>query len=280
MLVPAVLMWICHVSENDNEKLNTLLETLFQPLSKLLIQNEISIQQAAEILKKSLVNAATINPEVTDSHVSLKTGVHRKDVRRLRAEAPEDAVKKPPINPIALVLTQWAKSEMFQSGDDIPMPLTRARFDDLIRSSKVDLPPATVLSEMFAQKLIREDDDGQLHLLSTVYLPKTDAAALAAFDATVTDHLRVAVENTVGDKTARKSFDQALRYTHLSQSSLDELEKHARTAASAYLNDLNTRAYNLQKRDDDDPNQHKGRFVSGVYIAPVPEEAPKDEDQS
>lgn len=266
--------------DTDKENLEKLLGLLMRPLSKLLIQNDIPIQEAVEMLKRSMVDTALTTPEVTDSHVSLKTGVHRKDVRRLRADKGGDAVKNLPINPVALVLTRWANSEMFQTKDGKSRPLTRATFDDLIRTSKIDLPPATVLSEMFTQELVREDDDGLLHLLTQTYLPKTDAAALAAFEATMSDHLRIAVENTIENDTGTKNFDRVLRYSQLSQASVDQLEKTARADAAAYLEKLNTLAYQLQVEDDGKPPEHRGRFVSGVYIAPVPDPDQEDGDQT
>ena len=256
------------MSETNNNKLTKVLVTIFQPISKILIKNEIPIQRVVEILKRSLVETATQNAKVTDSYVSLKTGVHRKDVRRFRAAESSPATKKLPTSPIALLLTKWTQTEIFCASDGKPRALSRGEFDELVRHSKVDLPPATVLSELLAQTLVRQDDTGQLQLLSATYLPKTDAAALSAFEATITDHLRVAVDNTLTNDTDTKAFDRVLRYSHLSQSSVEQLENYARERGQTYLEELNELAHELQKRDDLDGETHRARFVSGVYIAP------------
>lgn len=254
------------------DKLKKALEVLLRPISKFMILNEISIKYAVEVLKQSLVKSDAFAPDASDSHICLKTGVHRKDVRRLRAEtAPEDG-KKVPISALAHVLTVWAQSKLFCNAMDQPAVLPRNAtpdspgFDSLIRASKVDLPAATVRAELLKQGLIAEDADGTLHLLSDVYVPKSGAEALRALEATLGDHMRVAIQNATSGDQDPKNFDRVLRYTNLSDDSVAKLEAAARDLASAYLNDLNTMAHALQKADQQ--TQSKGRFVSGVYIAP------------
>lgn len=260
------------------DKLRKTLEVLLRPISKLMILNELSLQYAVEILKKSLVKSDAFAPDATDSHISLKTGVHRKDVRRLRAETAQEDTKKVPISALAHVLTVWAQSKMFRNAMDQPTALPRSGtadspgFDSLIRASKVDLPAATVRAELLKQGLIAEDCDGTLRLLSDVYLPASGTEALRALEATLGDHMRVAIQNATSSDQDPKNFDRVLRYTQLSDASVAKLEAAARDLASAYLNTLNAMAHDLQKADQD--TQSKGRFVSGVYIAP---EIPKND---
>ena len=53
--------------------------------SKVLIKNNIPLVAPVGILKRALVEAATEDGGATDSPVSFGTGVHHKDVKRLRA---------------------------------------------------------------------------------------------------------------------------------------------------------------------------------------------------
>ena len=242
-----------------------------------MISNDIPLQNAVETLKISLVENLSEQPNVSDSHISLKTGVHRKDVRRLRAENTLGTAKKSFVPPVVLVMNTWAISEMFQLPDGSPRALSRQEFGELVRLSKVDLPRATILNEMIAQKLL--DDDGEyLHLVSSVFVPSTNDAAIAAFEATILDHLRIAVDNTISSQQCLKAFDRAVRYTNLSEASVQKLEAHARTSAMKYLSDLNDMAYTLLQADDKDGANHKGRFVSGAFIAPDPGQTKQDKD--
>lgn len=263
------------VMGNEPNSLDKTLALLLRPISKLLIDNNVPIQNAIEALKRAMVSAAGESTETTDSHVSLKTGVHRKDVRRIRAETGEMSPGKRTISPIPLVMTYWAKTPPFCDSAGCPLDLPRfartgvTSFDALVRASKVDLPPATVLGELLSQGLVAEQPDGTLRLLTTTYIPTTDSARLAAFDATMSDHIRIAVQNATSPADAPRDFDQVLRYSQLSEASVARLEAKARAAANDYLEALNALAHDLQQNDDTSGAAHKGRFVTGVFIAPT-----------
>src|SRR4051812_27332717 len=61
---------------------------LFEPIIQLLLAHGVTYPQLAETLKAAFVNiasgAVTSPARMTDSTVAIKTGIHRKDVKRLR----------------------------------------------------------------------------------------------------------------------------------------------------------------------------------------------------
>jgi len=221
-----------------------------------------------------MVVTVDANGRETDSYVSMMTGLHRKDVKRLRRDI-SNAPKRLALAPMAAVMSRWANLKPFGDGRGHPRPLARyreggaANFEDLVRACKVDIPAATVLAEMDRQELIAVGPEGMLTLLNTTFVPRTDDAALAALEATLSDHLRVAVENAVAHKDEPRQFDRVVRYSHLSPASVASLEAAARDRATNYLEELNALALELQKQDDASGQAHRGRFVSGIYVAPV-----------
>ena len=67
------------------------LDTLLRPLIKLLLSFQITYPQLINILKSIYVDVAESDFKVngrrqSDSRITLLTGVHRKDVKRLREE--------------------------------------------------------------------------------------------------------------------------------------------------------------------------------------------------
>lgn len=255
------------------DKLQKTLEILLRPIINFLILNELSLQATVEVIKKTFVQSSEFPPDATDSYISLKTGVHRKDVRRLRDETAEQAPKKTQISALAHVLTVWAQSNAFRDKKGEPIALARSSddpslpdFNTLIRASKVDVPAATVRAELLKQGLVCEDPDGTLYLQSEVYVPVSGNESLSALEATLSDHMRVAIQNATTDDRLPKDFDRVLRYTNLSDASVAKLEAAARDRATAYLKELNAMAHNLQQADQG--TSSTGRFVTGVYIAP------------
>ncbi len=269
------------MQDDDQSQLEKTIAQVLRPLTVLMVENGVTIQSAVEILKRTMLDVAETDRDASDSHISLKTGLHRKDVKRLRAQAVKSSPTKTAISPLAAILSHWAHVAPFCSAPGEPAPLPRgghsdAGFEALVRHSKVDMAAGTVLAELQKQDLVEIDADENVVAKATAYLPRTDAARLAALDATVSDHLRIAIENATSGADDRKSFDRALRYSHLSGASVETLETAARAAALQYLTELNDLAQRLQARDDADAAQHVGRFVSGVYIAPTP---PNSEDE-
>src|SRR5574337_2104410 len=66
---------------------------VLRPLVRLMLAGGVTLQIVSEILKEVFVDVAARDFRLdagrpTDSRISLLTGVHRKDVRRLRAAGP------------------------------------------------------------------------------------------------------------------------------------------------------------------------------------------------
>lgn len=264
------------MSEAKNSKFERTLALLLRPIARLMIANDLPLARVVELMKLALTTEAQIHKTETDSYISLKTGVHRKDVKRLRELDGSAQTGGQSTTPLAAVLTCWTQTISFQGADGLPRPLLRQStdsspgFDALVQMAKIDLPPATVLKELLKQDMVVVDVDGALSLMSDTYLPKLGDAVLDAFQATVVDHLNVAVGNALSEKTDIKAFDRVLRYSHLSQGSVEKLETASRAAALDYLNNLNTLAHSYQAADEAQETVNAGRFITGVFIAPQP----------
>src|SRR5262245_40374757 len=76
------------------------LRSLLRPLVRLLLAPRLPFTYVAELLKGAYVEVATRELTLddrpqTDSRVSLLTGVHRREVKRLRGELPHDEQAMP-----------------------------------------------------------------------------------------------------------------------------------------------------------------------------------------
>lgn len=84
--------------EEENSKFERTLASLLRPIARLMIANDLPLARTVELMKRALIAEADRDEAETNSHISLKTGVHRKDVKRLRgADVPAQGVYPPDI---------------------------------------------------------------------------------------------------------------------------------------------------------------------------------------
>ncbi|EEE36043.1 conserved hypothetical protein [Rhodobacteraceae bacterium KLH11] len=262
------------MSTEAKSPLETALTALLVPLAQAMVAHGVTIGTATEALKLALLTAAdqTSDGKLSDSRASLLTGIHRKDVKRLR-NLKEDAPAKRNCSAAALVISYWATAPEYQDSDGEPRILGRkggetgVGFDDLVRRARVDMAPGTVLETLIEQNIVEQGEAGDLRLLSHAFLPSGGGAEqVAAYEATLSAHLTVATQNLLAEPGALRHFDRAVRYSHLSAESVDALNRFSSDRAQVLLQEINALARDMQ--DGDHGSDHDGRFVIGTYILP------------
>ncbi|MCP4305610.1 MAG: hypothetical protein GY788_12190 [bacterium] len=249
--------------------------SLLRPLARAMIAHGVTLNMATEALKRALVDEAVKNSEepdsVSDSQVSLLTGLHRKDVKRLRQENPAP-LKRPVLNACALAIGQWTTQKRFLDGAGKPRRLRRAAsgrrpgFDELIRSAKIDLPPATVLEALKTHRAVTQDtDDGPITLVQEVFTGGARSEELLqSYEKNLRAHLDGATGNLLSDE-GKRQFDRAGHYNRLPPAAVDELEEKARALAMEMLTKMNKLALEKQDEAEGDKTANQ-RFTVGAYV--------------
>ena len=106
---------------------------VLRPLVRLMLAGGMTYPYLAELLKGLFVEVANKDFRLdarkpTDSRITLITGVHRKDVRRLRqGETSGDAMVPSTISFGAQLVAAWLADARFldKSGHPLPLPRTR-----------------------------------------------------------------------------------------------------------------------------------------------------------
>jgi hypothetical protein len=244
------------MEELDKSPTEKMLLALLQPVAKLMIDSDIGLAGAVELLKSALVaEAYAQTPQASGSHVSLMTGVHRKDIKRL--EGGNQVFSK--ASAAARVLTLWQNDpDYLEQG--LPRVLTRHGddgFDALAGLAKVDAAPATVLSLLLASGNVVEKDK-LIRFVTASMVPRDRGEKMHAAAATLVPHLETTIGNLIGET---EHWDQALRYSHLSREAADELEADATRMALEMLQVLNQKANTLQQNEEG-----QTLFVMGTYV--------------
>ena len=253
---------------DDQSNFQTALAQVLRPLARSMVSQSVTIAQATELLKQAYVSAVleTETASPTDSRISVLTGLHRKDVKRLRASDPRPP-RRPMLNASALAVAVWTMSPEFTDAKGKPLPLDRTGspgFDDLVKKARIDLPASTLLAALQEQGMITQPKpDGPYVLARGDMSGSTDLdAKLMAFEKNIAAHLEASADNLGADPAPH--FERAAHFNKLSDASVSKLETAARQKLHTVLVELNDMALDLQ--DEDQGKDAKGRFSVGGYV--------------
>jgi hypothetical protein len=257
--------------------LTAAVRRLLRPLVRLLLHYSVQYPFLANVLKLTYVEVATQMPvsgkAQTDSRVSLLTGIHRMDVKRLRSEIVAGKDEPPPAVSLgALVVSKWTAHPEYLDSRGRPLPLPRlassgspVSFESLVQSVSKDIRPRVVLDEWLRLGVARVDDADRVVLITDAFVPSHGLdEKLFYLGKNVHDHL-AAVEHNLTQPDAAPFLERSVYYDRLTLDSTLILSAHARQLASQAMQAFAQKAMELQERDHDKPDaQH--RVTYGQYF--------------
>ena len=258
----------------EGASLHAPLARLLRPLVRLLVARGITFPALTDLLRELYVNVAEYDfalagKEQTDSRVSLLTGIHRKEVRRLRgAGAPVSAVPAV-VSRTSRIIARWIADPAFTDPQGHPLPLPRiaegsaSSFETLVSGITRDVRPRAVLDEWLDRGLAFTDAQDRIVLAEAAYVPRGDGAEgpqLYYFGRNLHDHIAAAVANIVGDRP--RFLERAVHYDGLSKDLATKLEARAREIAMEALQQANREAHAACQTDPG--GDHRWNF--GLYI--------------
>lgn len=251
------------------------------PLARLLLGQGVNYPQLAELMKTVLVEAADREFRIagksqTDSRVSLISGVHRKDVRRLRA-APANGnnVIAKSVSLGAQLVAAWTGLRKFRDKQGHPLPLPRLvsqgggiSFEALVERVSKDIRSRAVLDELLRLGVVRMDEQDRAVLNVEAFVPRSGFdEKLHYFGHNLRDHVAAAAHNVLG--AGEPLLERSVHYDALSEESIRELAALAEKGGMEAVQSLNRRAIELEERDAGGTTQ-KHRFTFGIYFFRAP----------
>ncbi len=260
------------IGSTDGSALHAPVARLLRPLVRLFVARGITFPALTNLLRELYVNVAEYDfalpgKEQTDSRVSLLTGIHRKEVRRLRgAGAPVSAVPTV-VSRTSRIIARWLADPRFTDGHGRPLPLPRlgsgdaASFEALVSGVTRDLRPRAVLDEWLDRGLATLDGADRVVLAEAAYVPKGGGEAqLYYFGRNLHDHIAASVANVMGE--APRFLERAVHYDGLSEELARRLEARAREIAMEALSQANREAHAACQSDPG--GTHRWNF--GLYV--------------
>ena len=263
------------------------MKRVLRPFVKLMLANNLTYTFAIDVLKVLFVEVAdsdfTIdNKRQTDSRISLMSGVHRKDVKRLREQQPNiEDVMPENVSLGTQLIAVWNATPKYLNEDGTPKPLQRfaasnpeASFEGLVRSLSTDIHPRAVLDEWLRLGVARVDDEGFVHLTTDMFIAQEGfEEKIYYFGHNLHDHAQAAVSNVLGQQAS--FLERCVHYDTLTINSINEIGEQAEKQGMKTLREINKLADSHSVKDQGDA-QANMRMTFGVYYYYEPMSADED----
>lgn len=264
------------------QRMLTALQRVLKPLIRLSLTQGINFQMLQETLKTVFVQVAEEDfklqqREQTDSRISLLTGIHRKDVHRLRGQ-PETSLSQPLITLGSQLVGLWISDADFTDANRQPKPLPRLAsvggdisFDRLVAKVSKDIRARPVLDEWLRVGVVHIDDNDCVCLNTAAFVPSADfEGKLFFFQQNIHDHLAATAHNLMN--MTPTMFERCVYYDGMTVDAIQELKTLAEEQGMVALKTINARAIELQMASltATDANQ---RFTYALYFYHTKEDA-------
>jgi hypothetical protein len=260
---------------------------MLRPLVRLMMRSGVTFPVVADTLRRLFVEVALqdvlTDPKArTDSRISILTGVHRKEIKRLR-ETPPDPDGVPDVVTLASqIVGRWVGSPIFADEAGRPRPLTRSgqadqsgdglSFDMLVGSVTRDIRPRAILDDLLSHGVVSMDADDRVQLTADAFIPRPGREEqLFFFGRNLHDHVAAAAANITAPETP-PYLDRSVHYDGLTADQSEALRGYAHEVAMRALLEVNRKALELTDGDAPAPDGEQMRINFGIYVF-------EDEDQ-
>ncbi|HQT63814.1 MAG TPA: DUF6502 family protein [Acidocella sp.] len=235
-----------------------MIRRLLQPLIRYLISKGWGYIALRDLLKECYVHEAVranqVEGDPTDSLISLVTGIHRGEVKRLRALALEaenanNRLAKTGATLAARVVATWVSDPRFcdKNGQPIQLALRQADgvkeavpwIDTLLQAARIDIRGRTVVDEMLRAKTAELVDEKFIRLVQSAHFGADPAETLYFLGANVGDHMNAAFHNIKGEQP--RFIERALFHNSISAQQLDTIRPELSKMADHLLRQANQR---------------------------------------
>lgn len=189
----------------------------------------------------------------SDSRITLLTGVHRKEVKRLRNAPSDDKTIPESVSLGALLVANWVGNSRYLDAQNKPLSLPRfstkdgkPSFEELVTSVSKDIRPRVVLDEWLRLGICKLDDDDNVSLIKESFIPeKGFEEKLYFLGKNVHDHLAASVHNIHYPQDT--FLERSVYYDELTFEDTETLAELTRDLGNEILRKTNQRAMQLQQ---------------------------------
>ena len=249
---------------------------VLKPLVRFMLSQGLTYTILIDLIKAIYVEVAMNEFKLekkrqTDSRISLLTGVHRKDVKRLSEMIEADAPPPENVTLGAQLVAKWIGQPNYVDKQGRPIPLTRGAreggeksFEALVASVSKDIRSRAILDEWLRLGIVHMDANDCVCLDTEAFIPKQGFEEKAYyFQHNLHDHIAASVSNML--ELAPPFVERSVHYDTLTKASAAELVSLGEALGMQALQTVNRRALILEKKDASNQNADQ-RINFGIYF--------------
>lgn len=245
----------------------TCLRLALKPIIRFCLRYGIKIQEvqeACKVLYTELAENEIKNKkgQVTESKISVMTGIHRRDVKRIRNE---DYKYDSSRGLIMKVVGNWLNHPEYTTKANKPKVLSfgfeNSDFNNLVESVSKDLNPATILFELKRVNAVKETTKG-ITLISESYSPSGNIEEGVAILGNDIDYLFQGAEENIFEKNKIPNLHRRTEYDNIRPEGIEEIREELLKEGFAFHRKIRS----ILSKHDQDLNPKKGFKGKGVKV--------------
>lgn len=247
------------------------------PIARLLLRSGVTYKQFDSVAKQAFVKEAMAEADgrgrpANTSRIAVKTGLSRKEVRRLReslAAMPGGSAEH--WGPPARVLHAWHVDSKFTDDNGQPRVLhfqdEADSFSSLVRAVAGDVPPGAVRAELRRSGAVSELPDGTLQAVKRYYVPgDVDEKAIAVVSGMLFPMAAGIAHNTNPSRTS-EGFIQRFAFSDCVDSRyIPNFRRWSRTQATEFIESIDDWLASHENRREDHGRQSDDAPIVGVGV--------------
>ena len=238
---------------NIQERILNSVYACMLPLVRLLLRAGVTYKQFDVVARRAFIREAMSERDshgraLNTSRIAVKTGVSRKEVKRIREALTDEGVPGSGATldhsgPLARVLHAWHSDARFCGQDGAPIDLAfqdgEPNFGLLVRAVAGDVPPGAVRTELKRAGAIVDLDDGRLRAVKRYYVPgNVDQKAVTVLSGMVFPMIS-GIAHNADPRRNSEGFIQRYAYSEsLDQASMLAFRRWSRAEAIRFVESM------------------------------------------
>ena len=229
--------YIPKIWSNAKSNLQKACSALLRPLVKLLLRSGIGYSTFGEWVKHVYVEVAEEdfalpNRMPTGSRIAVLTGLHRKEVARIRKHDfdPVDTETDQPANRAERIVRAWMREPEFldPEGEPLELPISgdKSSFQRLVKVASGDIYPTTILDELQRVGAVELRDKDFVTLKRAGYVPAKDSNEKLRLMGDAASDLLTTLEHNLNPDTGESRMQLSVTYDNLPPDVLAEFSNY------------------------------------------------------